>query len=761
MSMEAVDELGYTQLKDLKLEIQADKGPEFAVCFWVYLPVSTPFPSTILHQLDHESTQNVNFLVLNEEKKMMLLPLLSLQEESPIPNDSMSTDESPLVCSEDQFPLAKWVHICCEVSSNFVRIHMDGKIVGEKSMDSVLEKSPTLKSSSGVILAATFGDNEGLQGYVHDAKVLYLPVSVKDQHMKDPPLQLSIDYQSAYEIEEESDGVWGIVSGKASCRRKFALDVLVVDALGKPANEDLQVVASLVYNDNHAPVDKSEDGEDALLAYIDGIEYPAGSKPSKVLLGRASFKLKISQLSSKCDNRLFSVKFNVLEGGSYPFLETYSPPIRCISRSRNNKMFNNTLKKLSSGVHVVNGSSLPGNGDGHLKPHHNAVCEARASPPSKRVRLGQETTPLNNNPDLVLQRSNEECNSGVAETTKVHLSHTNGFGSEKENIEATENSASDTESFRARNSNINKPCMRGSLLDLTVFKYCLGSLSEKALMLKEIVSFSPDEDIERLAEQVSLYTRCYHHRHQILIAKRLFEEGEKAWNLISQRKNRLQWEDVVFEIEEQFMKNACCNTRSLTQQDFNFLRKISGCHDYMTQENFDKMWRWLYPIASTISKPEINELWSSTNPKWIEGFSTKEEVEYALQNPMVLQPAGTFILRFPTSRSWPHPDAGCLVVTYVSGGYNLNHRLLSSNYSSMKVARSTSLQELLLAEPELSRLKREPELCFIKKEVGKKTSQGDLPYMAYEERHRWPSGIAQDIKAERQTPYPEYEDLQN
>ncbi|PPD68068.1 hypothetical protein GOBAR_DD35057 [Gossypium barbadense] len=59
----------------------------------------------------------------------------------------------------------------------------------------------------------------------------------------------------------------------------------------------------------------------------------------------------------------------------------------------------------------------------------------------------------------------------------------------------------------------------------------------------------------------------------------------------------------------------------------------------------------------------VNAMWNSTSPKWIEGFITKEEAELSLQGPRGLQEPGTFILRFPTSRSWPHPDASSLVVT--------------------------------------------------------------------------------------------------
>lgn len=43
---------------------------------------------------------------------------------------------------------------------------------------------------------------------------------------QDPPLKLSIDESSASEVEEESDGVWGIVGGKV--RKIFVDDTLLV-----------------------------------------------------------------------------------------------------------------------------------------------------------------------------------------------------------------------------------------------------------------------------------------------------------------------------------------------------------------------------------------------------------------------------------------------------------------------------------------------------------------------------------------------------
>ena len=89
------------------------------------------------------------------------------------------------------------------------------------------------------------------------------------------------------------------------------------------------------------------------------------------------------------------------------------------------------------------------------------------------------------------------------------------------------------------------------------------------------------------------------------------------------------------------------------------------------------MWHFLFPVAFTLSMDHIRELWESVSPVWIEGIITKEEAEASLRAPGVTLEPGTFVLRFPTSRSWPHPDAGSLVVTYVGSDYSLHSRLLS------------------------------------------------------------------------------------
>ncbi|KAJ8426713.1 hypothetical protein Cgig2_000340 [Carnegiea gigantea] len=668
------------------------------------------------------------FLCLRADRRIAFSPPISLENEDADSSRPTSLAKAPSVVPEEEFPLERWVHLGCEVSGTIIRICFDGKISGERSLDSFSAKEADFEGVTSMTLSAAAEGNKGLDGYVYNAKISSLMSSIENQHDKDPPLRLSLNSSSAADIEVDSDGVWTIVGGKASCRRYFSFDILLLNAFGELVEKELEVVASLVYATDRAPVEKSEDGEAPLLTSSDGFEFPSDDRPTKLLHGRASFKLKISQLSSKCHNRLFCIKFDIPQMRHYPFLMVFSPPIRCISRTSNSKMPTITWKKLPSGLHLFNGSNSPKYGSGCTELQQSAVCEARLSPPSKRVKLGRDNALTVTNGVSSAKRPDEECNSYTVAANKVQSALRTSLESLQENYGGIDNSASDSESVGTRNIELkNVPCSRELISDLTIFRYCLGGLSERLFMLKEISLFVSEQDMIDMAEQVSLFSGCSHHRniyhpsrYQIMMTKRLLEEEERAWNLISQDRSQVHWDNVVFEIEEHFMRIACSSARSLSQQDLNFLRKIPGGREYITRDDFDKIWRWLYPVAFTISRPEINVLWASASPKWIEEFVTKEEVEYALQG---IQEPGTFILRFPTSRSWPHPDAGSLIASYVGTDFSLHHRQLSLDYRSVSHgyselfsasklcsgkfdADTKSLQELLLSEPELSRVGR-------------------------------------------------------
>lgn len=694
----------YSLLKDLRLEIDGEERT-FALCFWVYLMKSTTFPATILRQVRSDIKDSAPFLILKESKKIMLFSC----NEALDPGNCTSWTQVPYASADIEFPLEKWVHVGCEVSTDSVRLYINGEIVGEESLSSYLINESNSNGVNRATLVSIDGNNDGIQGFVHNAKVLALSSSIKDYYDKDPPLQLSIDSSSAYEIEEDIDGVWSIVGGKASCRRNFSFDVILSDAFGYPANKELEVVASLLYADSGAPVEKPDDAEAPLLTSYDGIEFASSDRPSRLLHGRASFKLKISQLSSTCDNRLFRIRFDIPKIGTWPFFRASSLPIRCISRARSTRLSYLTSRYPPSAV-PPRGRSQSLGLDNELPEVLQNGHEAKLTPPSKRVKPGQEKSSLTSKADTAMDQREEEYYSHARTNSQVENAFGTSLERRSENFEETDNLPSDSESTEAKNSNFKSlPRSRNRISDLIIFKYCLGGLTDRAYLLKDLATSASDQDLVEFAQQVSLYSGCSHHWHQIVITKKLIEDGTEAWNMISQNSNLVHWENVVLEIEMQFMKIACCSTRSLSHQDSEILRKIAGCGEYLAQENFEKLWRWLYPVAFTLSRAWINATWVSTSPKWIEGFITKEEAEISLHGPRGLQDPGTFVLRFPTSRSWPHPDAGSLIVTYVGSDYTIHHKLVSVDYiysCGEKGRNAKPLHDMLLDEAELSRLGR-------------------------------------------------------
>lgn len=120
------------------------------------------------------------------------------------------------------------------------------------------------------------------------------------------------------------------------------------------------------------------------------------------------------QLSSKCDNRLFRIKFQMPKFGGYHFLEAFSHPIRCISRSRNPRISFLAWKRTTPAICARNASQSFGLDNGSLEFQHNSVHETKPSPSSKRVKLGQEKTSTTEQPD-------EECNSKAWTASQVFL----------------------------------------------------------------------------------------------------------------------------------------------------------------------------------------------------------------------------------------------------------------------------------------------------------------------------------------------------
>uniref|UniRef100_A0A1J3HLT3 Signal transducer and activator of transcription A n=2 Tax=Noccaea caerulescens TaxID=107243 RepID=A0A1J3HLT3_NOCCA len=669
----AIDTEKYALLEDFNVDVEVEKEEfqSFSLCFWVYLLDSTTYPSTIIRQVHSGMSVSAPFLVLDENKKMMLLPLTLLHKEAPDPVNTSSWTEVPNVSTKAQFPLQKWVHVGCEVSRNNMRLHICGEIVGEQVLTSLKSNVTASDCTRKISLFSVGGDGYSVQGFIHCAEALPSSIPVNYHYTKDPPLWLSVDKSSSSGIELDEDGVWNIVGGKASCRESFSLDVVLSNAIGQPVHKDVKVAASLLYADSGTPVEKMMDSEAPLLVSYEGVEFSAEDKLCSLLNGCASFNFKITQLSSKRDKRLFCIKFEIPNKGSYPFFEAVTNQIRCISRGRDSV----TPERSNQINHLLNGVPEFASSNGTSDILH---------PSAKRIRLDEER---------ISEREFENGNG-----MSMEWSHQN---QEEEEDEEEENSSTDTEKTEIRDSTFK----RYTISDSAIFRYCLGNLTERSLLLKEITNNASDEEISEFADQVSLYSGCSHHGYQIKMARKLIAEGTNAWILISRNYQRVHWDNVVIEIEEHFMRISKCSSRSLTHQDFELLRRVCGCYEYITQENFEKMWCWLFPVASAISRGLINGMWRSSSPKWIEGFVTKEEAEHSLQG----QEPGTFILRFPTSRIWPHPDSGSLVVTYVGHDFLIHHRLLTIDHmcdSSERYTDAKPLQDMILAEPELSRLGR-------------------------------------------------------
>lgn len=125
------------------------------------------------------------------------------------------------------------------------------------------------------------------------------------------------------------------------------------------------------------------------------------------------------QLSSKCDNRLFRIRFYTPKMGRYPFFETLSFPIRCVSRSRNSRTTSTPWRKASSGIYLLNGSQSHDDGPVELLP--SIVREAKPSPSSKRIKLGQDKTFATFENNLPLKQAGKGCNSHVLITDEVSI----------------------------------------------------------------------------------------------------------------------------------------------------------------------------------------------------------------------------------------------------------------------------------------------------------------------------------------------------
>ncbi|XP_066358137.1 SH2 domain-containing protein A-like [Miscanthus floridulus] len=682
---------GYRDLRGVRVELdpgaaRVGGGGGFAVSFWLYLSSSPRPSSVILHQITAGDDNKLPFLALGEGNKLLLFPLMRLHREAPGPASSYPWTDTTNLSSTSQCPLEKWFHIGCEVTENVLRLHVDGSLTAEAPVCSLFDGPDRQDDANQISLVGSDGK---LEGYIYNIEVSSVLGTVKEQYTKNPPFKLSIDYSCSDGIEEGDDGIWSIVGGKASCRRNFILEVVLTNAFGEPA-KDKEVVASLVYADDGTVVAKSrDDSEPPLLITCEGLEYAAISRPLQIIRGRALFKLKISQLSSKCDNKLFRIQFSTLHMQRYPFLEAYSKLIRCISRSR-------TIRPLGPGKRASSATAdetdLLNNGQGFVSAdkvngREHSLC--LHTPMFSKIEGG-----------IVKVVEAHKMVSQNKNARKVVVSK------EAQNVMGTDSSTSNYDSFDSGSSWSGSDGDDGieTFSDAVVFRYCLDSTYDRSMFLRGAAPTVNKDDLVKLADQVSLYSGCSHHRNQILMSKRLLREGADTWNMISKNNEHALWSSAIPEIITKFTNIAHSVSRGLLEQDLEVLRGIAGCGEDIGRDEFDRLWYWLYPVAVSLSTEKIKKLWDCTTPRWIEGLITIEEAENALRSSReLLKEPGTFVLRFPTTRSWPHPDAGSLVVTYIGSVNSIHHRLLSLDSSD---ASAENLQDLLLQEPELSQLGR-------------------------------------------------------
>lgn len=742
----------------LEKESLNDDGT-FTLCFWVYLLKSSK-AGVLIRQGPSEAGSGVPFLTIEADRKLTLHPL-----PPPLECGASVREDAIVVVADQPCAMEKWVHIGCEIGPDIARLHLNGGVVGERRVDSSYGNEDFGGDSSTILLSGGDGSSDGnsVQGYAHYVRVLPQP-TVTNHYVKNPPLELSLDGSTGasddHEVEEGGDGVWSVVGGKASCRRNFALDVALLDALGRSIHKEMELVALLVYADSGSPVEKPKDDAEApLLTTFDGVEFPSTERPIKLIHGRASFKLKISQLSSKCDNRLFRVCFDSPSIPHYPFLRAFSRPIRCVSRNRNHRTPAGAWKQKPSnplfpldgtvspgGKEMISGETHLGNSDAHSNGTVPTVVGVHVSPflpgqpPLKRTRY-QEKVP---NGAVYIETAtdrmgvpNGELKTPFSGTFQRPILPTSPLGSFGWPVYAhlplngpvyksptlDSNGSLDTmnkqDVIKDGNSldcgvteiASNPKSSAGGFSDLLVFKYCLENMACRAAFLKAAIMVRNDLDLADFAGRVSHCSGCRHNGFQILMSKKLLHDGNEMWKNLSADSHPVSWSILVKHIEESFMKISGCNRRSFSSKDQEFLHQIANCGEYISREEFDRLWQWIYPTAVALSSPQLQSTWESENPKWIEGMISRDEAETLLKAHKDMSMPGTFLLRFANSRIWPHPDAGALVVSYVGNDRRIYHKLLTLDVESgtgFVVGENASkpLSEMLLSQPELSQLCR-------------------------------------------------------
>ncbi|BBN08473.1 protein MpSTAT [Marchantia polymorpha subsp. ruderalis] len=740
----------YLQLDSLSLSFRRGGSPEHethTLCFWLYL-LKSSLPGIIIRQGTKgqlDDVRAVPFLTLDTDRKLALHGLHPEGDDAEISNDM------DVLLAEKPCNIEKWVHVGCEIGSDIARLHIDGVIVGEKRLPLPAFGESETGEKEEVLLRGGSGLSAGspVQAFAYLVRMLPQP-TVTNHYVKNPPLELLLEGTSGatddHEVEEGGDGSWSVVGGKASCRRNFALDVALLDALGRSIHKEMELVASLVYSDSNLPVEKPKDDAEApLLTTFDGVEFPSTERPIKLVHGRASFKLKISQLSSKCDNRLFRVCFDSPSTPKYPFLRAFSRPIRCVSRNRNHRAPAAPYKRPHSAAFPQEGAISP-NAEETITTEVDSICNGSSAAPSangpyhKRNRTGVEKPAVPvlinsrggaiHSPTLDTRTNGYAVSGDGRSQWLIHPAATlataplklpsaysgNSGGTPRLDVPGV---AADygtkhevhREGRHKFTGRVESPLSRNPsspLSDFLVFKYCLENIQGRTAFLKLFIVNHGDQELAELAARVSHCTGCRHDGYQIMISKSLILEANEVWSEATRKSLPPLWTQVISCVEERFTKISSVQ-RMLSIKDKEFLNRVAGCGDFVTREQFDSLWSWIYPIALTLRSSQVRAIWDNEEPKWIEGMIYKEEVEaLLLRSSESMAKPGTFLLRFACSRFWPHPDAGALVVSYVGHDLRINHKLLSLDEGSGFNPGERPLPEQLLSQPELKQLCKVP-----------------------------------------------------
>lgn len=71
-----------------------------------------------------------------------------------------------------------------QVCPDHIQLQINGEIVGEKSLCSLLNKESGSSHLKKLTLANVGGDGKSVQGYVHNFEIFPIITSIKDCHLK-------------------------------------------------------------------------------------------------------------------------------------------------------------------------------------------------------------------------------------------------------------------------------------------------------------------------------------------------------------------------------------------------------------------------------------------------------------------------------------------------------------------------------------------------------------------------------------------------